>query len=284
MILDHASADWPRFVEQLAAARQSAAPDGAPPPRPLRALAEEFIQRMLALLFPHFAGVDDACGVDVRADAARIEAVLREAIGPLVPDPDVVTSAFFAAVPTLHAMLLRDAEAIHSGDPASESLDEVILAYPGFLATAVHRVAHALYRLDVPLMPRLLSEWVHRETGIDIHPGAQLGASFAIDHGTGIVIGETSVIGDRVRVYQGVTLGALAVSKRLANRKRHPTIGNDVVLYANATILGGNTEVGDGSVIGGNVWLTSSVPPRSVVQFTSSVGQRPVDDGLEFHI
>jgi serine O-acetyltransferase len=136
----------------------------------------------------------------------------------------------------------------------------------------------------VPLVPRLLAEWAHRQTGIDIHPGAQIGASFAIDHGTGIVIGETSVIGDRVRVYQGVTLGALAVSKRLANRKRHPTIGNDVVLYANATILGGETVVGDGSIIGGNVWLTTSVPARSVVQFTSTVGRRPTDDGLEFHI
>ena len=173
---------------------------------------------------------------------------------------------------------------IFSGDPAAASRDEVIFAYPGFLATAVHRIAHILYRLDVPLVPRLLAEWAHGKTGIDIHPGAQIGASFAIDHGTGIVIGETSVIGERVRVYQGVTLGALAVSKRLAHKKRHPTLGHDVVVYANATILGGSTVVGDGSIIGGNVWLTTSVPPRSVVQFTSSVEQRPSDDGLEFHI
>ncbi len=252
--------------------------------RPLRSLSEEFLQRMLALLFPHFAHVGASGGADVKADAERVEAVLLEVIGPLVAEPKTVTAAFLSTVPRLYALLLRDAEAIHAGDPAAESLDEVILAYPGFLATAVHRIAHELYRLEVPLVPRLLSEWVHRETGIDIHPGAQLGSAFAIDHGTGIVIGETSVIGDRVRIYQGVTLGALAVNKRMANRKRHPTIGNDVVLYANATILGGNTEVGDGSVIGGNVWLTSSVPPRSVVQFTSSVGQRPLEDGLEFHI
>jgi serine O-acetyltransferase len=148
----------------------------------------------------------------------------------------------------------------------------------------VHRLSHELYRLQVPLFPRVLSEWAHRETGIDIHPGAEIGAGFAIDHGTGVVIGETSTIGDRVRIYQGVTLGALAVSKKLANRKRHPTIGHDVVIYANATILGGNTEVGDGSIIGGNVWLTSSVPPRSVVQFSSRVESRHEDDGIEWHI
>jgi serine O-acetyltransferase len=136
----------------------------------------------------------------------------------------------------------------------------------------------------VPLLPRLMSEWAHRETGIDMHPGAAIGHAFAIDHGTGVVIGETTVIGDRVRVYQGVTLGALAVHKRLANRKRHPTIGDDVVIYANATILGGETVVGSGTVIGGNVWLTHSVPPRSLVQFESAVNARTPDDGIEFHI
>ncbi len=271
--------DWSSFVERLGVERR-----GITPARPVRALAEEFVRRLLALMFPQFSGVDASCGVDVRDDARRVEAVLIEAMGTLVAEPHTVARAFLDTVPRLHALLLTDAESIHRGDPAAESLDEVILAYPGFLATSVHRIAHELYRLEVPLIPRLISEWAHRETGIDIHPGAQLGTAFAIDHGTGIVIGETTVIGDRVRIYQGVTLGALAVNKRLANKKRHPTIGNDVVLYANATILGGNTEVGDGSVIGGNVWLTSSVPARSVVQFTSSVGQRPVDDGLEFHI
>jgi serine O-acetyltransferase len=277
MTPDHA--DWSRFLDRLEGERRTATAQ-----RPVRALAEEFVQRMLALLFPHFAGVDAACGLDVHVDAQRAEAVLRRTIEGLVPDAAAVVAAFFDKVPDIYDALVQDASAIHSGDPAAESVDEVILAYPGFLATAVHRIAHELYRLEVPLIPRLLSEWAHRQTGIDIHPGAQLGLAFAIDHGTGIVIGETSVIGERVRMYQGVTLGALAVNKRLANHKRHPTIGNDVVLYANATILGGNTEVGDGSIIGGNVWLTSSVPPRSVVQFTSAVGRRPIDDGLEFHI
>ena len=155
--------------------------------------------------------------------------------------------------------------AILEGDPAADSEDEVVLAYPGFLATAVHRFAHELYRLNVPVFPRVVSEWSHRETGIDIHPGATIGRAFAIDHGTGVVIGETSVIGDRVRIYQGVTLGALAVSKRLAHTKRHPTIEDDVVIYAGATILGGETVIGRGSVIGGNVWLTHSVPPGTRV-------------------
>lgn len=270
---------WLEFVDRLALERR-----GAGDQRPIRALAEEFIRRALSLLFPQFAGVDAEGGLDVRADAQRVEHALVLTIGPLVPDASQAVIAFLERLPAVQALLLKDAQALHEGDPASESVDEVILAYPGFLATAVHRLAHELYQLNVPLVPRLLSEWAHRETGIDIHPGAQIGASFAIDHGTGIVIGETSVIGERVKVYQGVTLGALAVSKHLANRKRHPTVENDAVIYANATILGGNTVVGEGSIIGGNVWLTTSVPPRSVVQFNSTVARRPADDGLEFHI
>lgn len=271
---------WQAFLDARKAERRA-----CDAPRPLRALAEEFAFRALALMFPQFAhparlgadGVDD--------EAAHLEALLRAAITPLVPDVEHVVQTLLARLPQVHALLVSDAHAITTGDPAAESNEEVIIAYPGFLATAVHRVSHELYVLGVPLFPRVLSEWAHRETGIDIHPGAKIGAAFAIDHGTGVVIGETSEIGERVRIYQGVTLGALAVSKKLANRKRHPTIGNDVVIYANATILGGNTVIGDGSVIGGNVWLTSSVPPRSVVQFSSRVEQRGgSDDGLEFHI
>ena len=271
--------EWSGFVDRLAAERRLPGNE-----RPVRALAEEFMQRALALLFPQFAGVDADCNVDVPADAERARKVLTKAIEKLVPDAEGIVETFLARLPAQHALLLQDAQAILDGDPAAESLGEVIVAYPGFLAVAVHRMAHQLYVLEVPIVPRLLAEWAHRETGIDIHPGARIGAAFAIDHGTGIVIGETSDIGDRVRMYQGVTLGAMAVSKKLAHHKRHPTIGNDVVLYANATILGGETVVGDGSIIGGNVWLTSSVPPRSVVQFTSTVGKRPSDDGLEFHI
>ncbi len=270
---------WSTFLDELRAERRA-----GDAPRPMRALAEEFAGRVLALLFPQFAHPSRSGVAGVDEDAAQVEALLRAAITPMVRDVEQVVATFLDQLPNVRASLQLDAEAILSGDPAADSLEEVIVAYPGFLATAVHRVAHELYVLHVPVFPRLLSEWSHRETGIDIHPGAVLGASFAIDHGTGVVIGETSIIGDRVRLYQGVTLGAHAVSKKLAHQKRHPTLGDDVVVYANATILGGTTMIGDGSIIGGNVWMTSSVPARSVVQFSSRVEQRPTDDGLEFHI
>ncbi len=272
-------ASWTTFLAARKAERQA-----CDAPRPLRALAEEFAFRALALMFPQFAHPARMGAEGVDDEALHLEALLRAAIAPLVVDPDHVVRTFLSRMNTVHDALVLDANAIMAGDPAARSLEEVIVAYPGFLATAVHRIAHELYLLQVPLFPRVLSEWSHRETGIDIHPGARIGSGFAIDHGTGVVIGETSVIGDRVRLYQGVTLGALAVSKKLANRKRHPTIEHDVVIYANATILGGMTVVGAGSVIGGNVWLTNSVPPRSVVQFASRVEQRDGDDRLEFHI
>ena len=146
-----------------------------------------------------------------------------------------------------------------------------MLSYPGFQAILVYRIAHILYQENVPLIPRMMSEIVHSDTGIDIHPGATIGHSFCIDHGTGIVIGETAVIGDRVRLYQGVTIGALVVHKELATQKRHPTIEDDVVIYANATILGSEAIIGCRSVIGGNVWLTHAVPPDSIVTHESTV-------------
>jgi len=177
-------------------------------------------------------------------------------------------------VPEIHRQLYVDATAIERGDPAAESVDEVILAYPGFLAIAVHRIAHRFYELQVPLLPRVLSEWAHERTGIDIHPGATLGHPVVIDHGTGIVVGETAVIGNNVKLYQGVTLGALSVTKSLASTKRHPTIGDDVVIYANATILGGETVIGRGSVVGGNTWITAGIPPDSIVYQRSEVHVR----------
>jgi serine O-acetyltransferase len=276
----HSHLSWSGFLSSLEAERSA-----LPPMRPVRLMAEDFALRTLTLLFPQFARAERMAMTSVRADAEALERLLMEALTPLVPNPGDAVVAFTNALPAVLDALRSDIAAILAGDPAADSEDEVVLAYPGFLATAVHRFSHELYRLKVPVFPRVVSEWSHRETGIDIHPGATIGREFAIDHGTGVVIGETSVIGDRVRIYQGVTLGALAVSKRLAHTKRHPTIGNDVVIYANATILGGSTFVGDGSIIGGNVWLTSSVPPRSVVQFSSRVERRaPDDDGLEFHI
>ncbi len=153
----------------------------------------------------------------------------------------------------------------YSNDPASKSEIEIILAYPGFFAIAIHRLANILYKLETPILPRFFSEYAHSKTGIDIHPGATIGKNFYIDHGTGIVIGETTIIGDHVKIYQGVTLGAFYVSKNLADKKRHPTIENNVTIYAGATILGGTTIIGENSVIGGNVWITESIEKNSIV-------------------
>ncbi|QJA05408.1 serine acetyltransferase [Thermosulfurimonas marina] len=176
---------------------------------------------------------------------------------------------FIKRLPEVKRLLLTDVEAAYMGDPAAKSPQEVIFCYPGFLAITIYRIAHELYRLGVPYLPRMMTEQAHSLTGIDIHPGATIGESFFIDHGTGVVIGETTIIGNRVRLYQGVTLGALSVPKEAAEelrfRKRHPTIEDDVIIYANATILGGETVIGARSVIGGNVWLTESVPPDTKV-------------------
>lgn len=172
---------------------------------------------------------------------------------------------YLATLPTVLAKLNLDAEAIASCDPASLSIEEVYMAYPGFYAIAIYRLAHELYVKGFPMVPRLMTEYAHRQTGVDINPGAQIGDSFFIDHATGVVIGETAVIRNNVKIYQGVTLGALYVAKNLQKTKRHPTIENNVTIYANATILGGDTIIGENSVIGGNAWLTTSVPPNSTV-------------------
>jgi len=177
---------------------------------------------------------------------------------------------FFGSIPMLRDLLAEDVHAAYDGDPAAKSLDEIIFSYPGMLAITTYRIAHELYVQHVPLIPRIMTEYAHGATGIDIHPGAKIGRSFFIDHGTGVVIGETSEIGDRVRIYQGVTLGALSVPKdsdgtSMRGRKRHPTIEDDVTIYAGATILGGDTVIGKGSIIGGNVWLFEPVPPGTKV-------------------
>jgi serine O-acetyltransferase len=177
---------------------------------------------------------------------------------------------FFAKIPMIREMLGDDVQAAYDGDPAAKSLDEIIFSYPGIMAITTYRIAHELIIQGVPLIPRIMTEYAHGITGIDIHPGAKIGRSFFIDHGTGVVIGETAEIGDRVKIYQGVTLGALSFPKDdtgslIRGRKRHPTIEDDVTIYAGATILGGDTVVGKGSVIGGNVWLVSSVPPGTKV-------------------
>jgi len=180
-------------------------------------------------------------------------------------DNAAVSIKFFNGLPEIYRVLNTDVEAILHGDPAARSAFEVIRAYPGFFALCFYRIAHSLLLLEVPLIPRILTEYAHSRTGIDIHPGAIIGEHFHVDHGTGIVIGETAEIGDHVKIYQGVTLGALSVDKSLAHTKRHPTIEDHVILYSNATILGGATVIGHHSVIGGNVWLTHSVAPGSLV-------------------
>ncbi len=176
-----------------------------------------------------------------------------------------ITLKMLEAVPSIQNILASDVEAAYDGDPAAKSFDEIIFSYPGIFAITVYRVANVLYKYDVPLLPRIMTEYAHSKTGIDIHPGAQIGERFVIDHGTGVVIGETTTIGNNVRIYQGVTLGALSLpkdaGKQLRGRKRHPDIEDEVIIYAGATILGGDTTIGARSVIGGNVWLTESVPP-----------------------
>jgi len=178
---------------------------------------------------------------------------------------ELLVGGFFDELPAIRRTLALDMQANFRGDPAAKSFEEVILSYPGFQAITVHRLAHYFWNVQVPLIPRMMSELIHGKTGIDIHPGATIGESFFIDHGTGVVIGETTVIGKNVKIYQGVTLGALSVKKEEAGKKRHPTIEDDVTIYSNATILGGQTIIGTGSVIGGNVWITESVPPHTVV-------------------
>lgn len=180
-------------------------------------------------------------------------------------DATQITYTFFTNLIPIRTQLLEDAEALLQFDPAAKSIEEVILTYPGFQAVAAYRVANQLHVLDVPLVPRMISEWAHSVTGIDIHPGASIDTPFMIDHGTGVVIGETAIIGKNVMIYQGVTIGALAVKKTEMNAKRHPTIEDNVIIYANSTILGGETTIGHDSLIGGNCFVTQSIPPQSVV-------------------
>lgn len=253
--------------------------------------AQGFIDNLLAALFPHFCEDGFFSAEEIQSRLVLLERDLRSLLKPIVQDTrlriDEIADRFMHSLPDLHSKLLLDAEAINSGDPAAESIDEVILAYPGFTAIAIYRFAHEFYLMKIPIFPRLLTEYAHQITGIDIHPGAQIGTSFAIDHGTGIVIGESTVIGNLVKLYQGVTLGALSVDKNLAKSKRHPTIEDEVVIYSQAVILGGETVVGHHSVIGGNVWLTKSVPPYSLVYQESKAVVRPKEyasDAINFSI
>ncbi len=257
---------------------------------PSREVIAEILQRVLDLMYPGYFGRGDLSYENLGdyvaqalADLApRIEREMehclcygreREAsaeFGECAPRARELTQVFLRRLPEIRAFLVRDVQAAFDGDPAATNLDEVILAYPGVLAVSVYRIAHALYDLGVPMMARIMTEWAHSKTGCDIHPGAKIGGGFFIDHATGVVIGETTEIGEGVKLYQGVTLGALSLPKDPAGhiirgRKRHPTVEDGATLYANATVLGGQTVVGANSVIGGSVFLTRSIPPRSRV-------------------
>jgi serine O-acetyltransferase len=220
-------------------------------------------------LFPAYSDLSFNSEHDLAIEFKRNQELLLRILlyieGRLKINSEKILTKFYNELPGIYNALLLDAEAIEKGDPAAISRDEVIRSYPGFYAIAVYRIAFALHNLKVPLIPRMLTEIAHSKTGIDIHPAATIGPYFFIDHGTGIVIGETTVIGKNVKLYQGVTLGALSVDKKMATTKRHPTLKDNVVIYAGATILGGKTIVGENSVIGGNVWLTKSVPANSTI-------------------
>ncbi len=197
-----------------------------------------------------------------------------------VDDGESLWSAFKSSLPEIRQKLDLDAIAFENNDPASHSLEEIYLAYPGFHAISIHRLSHTLLKLGVPILPRMMGEYIHGITGIDIHPGATIDDSFYIDHGTGIVIGETSIIGKHVKIYQGVTLGGVSVAKSLASTKRHPTIEDNVCIYANATILGGDIVIGANSIIGANVWITQSVPENSLVTYQTEIKIRPKRNGI----
>ncbi len=227
-----------------------------------------FVNDMVNFLFPIRTGREYSQEeLKTRLDdfSDTLQKLLSSLQAILKDEPSVICRKFFEKLPFLFDMLLEDAEAFTKFDPASESIEEVILCYPGFYSIVVYRLAHELHILGVPILPRIMTEYAHSITGVDIHPGARIGRKFFIDHATGVVIGETTIIGDNVKLYQGVTLGALFVEKQLADKKRHPTIEDNVIIYAKATILGGETVVGHDTVIGGNVWLTESVAPYSVV-------------------
>jgi serine O-acetyltransferase len=229
--------------------------------------ARDFVRKLFDVLFICKSEADNN-EFEIKALLKKLQQQLQLLLQPVLFSKifsEKQAEDFFKNIPALYQKLLLDATALYQADPAAKNIDEVLVAYPGFFAIAAHRIAHQLHQQKIPLLPRIISEYAHSKTGIDIHPAATIGNSFAIDHGTGIVIGETAIIGNQVKIFQGVTLGALSVQKEKASQKRHPTIEDNVVIYSGATILGGETIVGHDSVIGGNVWLTKSVIPFSIV-------------------
>ena len=279
---------------------------------PVREKIIHALELLLELLFPGYRGLRKITRENVRSIIHELLVILRRDLKEQIemglrhecklkdcPTCDcsdlanVHAGELLKRIPSIRQVLKTDVDAAFDGDPAAKSFEEIVISYPCILAIAVHRIAHELYRMEVPLMPRIMSEYAHSQTGIDIHPGARIGNYFFIDHGTGVVIGETAVIGSRVKIYQGVTLGALSFPKDergeiIRDQKRHPTLEDDVTVYAEATILGDIT-IGRGAIIGGNVWMRESVPPQTVVAisrpeaFYKKKGPG-FDHALEYHI
>ncbi|MEO0898946.1 MAG: serine O-acetyltransferase [Bacteroidota bacterium] len=264
----------PSFTQKILASHQSCTT--CPPPFKV----VEFFRSLMALLYKDYSETpfQSAREIEVRVQVLKLEldALLscNQHNGELMLHE--VSRDFFDRLEEVYDKLNEDVNALYKGDPAAKSESEIIRSYPGFYATAAYRVAHELHSLGIVDLPRIITEHAHSQTGIDIHPAAKIGRSFCMDHGTGIVIGETTDIGDHVKIYQGVTLGALSVRKEDANIKRHPIIEDRVVIYSGATILGGQTKIGHDSVIGGNVWITSSVPPHAKVYY--QVGHQTMSD------
>ena len=236
--------------------------------------AHQFIDNLIYFIFPF--KIDKKCTLPlIELNLAQLQLDFKDLLEPidsLLDKPiNQLTKDFFETVPFIYESLIKDAQLFVDFDPAARSRESVILYYPGFYAISVYRLSHRLFELKIPYVPRMISEYAHSKTGIDIHPGALIGEHFFIDHGTGIVIGETTIIGNNVKIYQGVTLGAASVEKSMKGKKRHPTLEDNVIVYSGSTILGGDTLVGHDTVIGGNVWLTKSVPPYSLVYHESKV-------------
>ncbi|MGM0452184.1 MAG: serine O-acetyltransferase EpsC [Thermodesulfobacteriota bacterium] len=277
-------------------------------PLPAEDAVIEIIEKLREMIFPGYFNRQKVDPVNLEYHLGRISAELFDRLSDQVcrairyecfkydlPCTDCQERGyesalvFLESIPSLQDLLATDIVASYEGDPAAKSYDEIIFSYPGIFAITVYRIAHRLHALGVPLIPRIMTEYSHRLTGIDIHPGAKIGKRFAIDHGTGVVIGETSNIGENVRIYQGVTIGALSVpadhSDEMRGEKRHPTIEDDVVIYAGATLLGGNTVIGARSVIGGNVWITGPVPPDTTVLIeTPRLNYRQSGKGTRYEV
>lgn len=249
---------------------------------PSRKEVISIIKNIQSLMFPQYFSLEENCGKEARE---ILDVVFRKISAQICAsfafcstcdnqnvDSEALANEILMLIPKIKGALIKDVQAIYEGDPAARAPEEIILSYPGFYAISIYRIAHEFYVRKIPYIARLMTEFAHEKTGIDIHAGATIGEYFFIDHGTGIVIGETTTIGDHVRIYQGVTLGAKSFEldengNPIKGIKRHPDIGNNCIIYANATILGGRTKIGDGCVIGGNVWLTHSVPDGKVVYY-----------------